>query len=40
MRSDAFVEAERKMTQENRCITRYRLFGRDGVNKKEFEQLI
>lgn len=40
MRSDEFMAAERKMTQERRCVMRYRLFGRDGVTKKEFEQLI
>ena len=40
MRSDAYIAQERKETQERRCIMRYRLFGRDGVSKKEFEQLI
>lgn len=40
MRSDETIAEERKKRDERRCIMRYRLFGRDGVSKKEFEQLI
>ena len=40
MQSDEHQQAEQEDFQKQRMILRYRLYGRDGITKREFYKLI